>query len=165
MSDSPRRRDLRPAEQAVGLGQVRVRLDGANPSPAVVGTTPLPGVAHFFFGDRPEQQYTNVPTYGGIRYQDVYPGIDLRYDGSTGQLKSTYVVAPGVDPAQIRRSWMLLGIFSSRLVSLCRWRSHGRQIRTRLAQRLHRQPSLVIGYRLTPRRARLRAKGLSPLSL
>ena len=106
-SDPPHRRDFAPADQVVGVSSLHVHLDGANPSPMVAGTTRLPGVAHFFLGNTPSQQFTNIPTYQGIRYQDIYPGIDLIYDGSAGQLKSTYLVAPGVDPTQIR--WRYLG--------------------------------------------------------
>lgn len=105
--DTPSRRDRRPADQTVGLGRVHMRLERANRQPVVSGTTPLPGVANYFIGDNPAQWYTKLPTYQGLRYAEVYPGIDLLYDGSTGQLKSTYVVAPGVDPNQIR--WRYLG--------------------------------------------------------
>jgi hypothetical protein len=34
--------------------------------------------------------------------QDLYAGIDLRYDGTGGTLKGTYRVAPAADPQQIR---------------------------------------------------------------
>ncbi len=39
------------------------------------------------------------PTYGGVRYQQLYPGIDLSYDGTEGRLKGTFTVAPGVSPS------------------------------------------------------------------
>ncbi len=39
---------------------------------------------------------------GEIRYPELYPGIDLRYAGRGGELKSEFVVAPGADPAVIR---------------------------------------------------------------
>jgi hypothetical protein len=64
-------------------------------------------VVNYFIGGDPTKWQTNVPTYAGMSYTGLYSGIDLRYDGSDGQLKSTYVVAPGADPAQVR--WRYLG--------------------------------------------------------
>ena len=81
---------------------VRVHWDGANPTPEIAGATRLPGVVNYVRGNDPAQWRTNVPTYAGVVYNQLYPGIDLRYDGQGGALKGTYHVAPGVDPAQIR---------------------------------------------------------------
>jgi hypothetical protein len=93
--------------ESVGLGKLRIRLEEANSQPIVEGVDLLPGVVHYSIGDLPANWRENVPTYQGLRYRDVYPGIDLLYDGSTGTLKSTYVVAPRVNPSQI--SWRYLG--------------------------------------------------------
>ncbi|GIK36253.1 MAG: hypothetical protein BroJett011_00860 [Chloroflexota bacterium] len=81
---------------------VRLTFDGANPTPAVEGLNPLPGGANFFLGNDPAQWQSNLPTYAGIVYRDLYPGIDLVYRGTEGQLKSEFIVAPGADPRQIR---------------------------------------------------------------
>jgi YD repeat-containing protein len=81
---------------------VRMRLQGAQTPTQVAGVDQLPGIANFYLGDDPTQWRANLPTYGGIVYQGVYTGIDVRFDGADGQLKSTYIVAPGADPAQIR---------------------------------------------------------------
>lgn len=99
--------DPTAAPPAIGLSTVRIRLEGASRRPVVEGTTLLPGVVHFAVGDSPAQLWNDVPTYQGVRYREVYPGIDMVYDGAGGQLKSTYVVAPGADPNQIR--WHYLG--------------------------------------------------------
>jgi len=81
---------------------VRLRFEGANPSPAVTGAGRLPGTVNYFVGNDPAKWRINLPIYAGVVYQHLYPGIDLRYDGTSGQLKSTYVVAPGADPTLIR---------------------------------------------------------------
>jgi hypothetical protein len=39
---------------------------------------------------------------GQVTYADLWPGIDLRYEQSDGNPKSTYTLAPGADPAAIR---------------------------------------------------------------
>ncbi|MEW6493323.1 MAG: SBBP repeat-containing protein [Cyanobacteriota bacterium] len=81
---------------------VRSQLVGANPDASIAALNPLPGVANFLLGNDPSQWYTNVPTYDGIVYQNVYQGIDRIFKGSEGELKSEFIVAPGADPGQIR---------------------------------------------------------------
>jgi hypothetical protein len=84
---------------------VRSQLVGANPNPSIVGLNPLPGVANFLLGNDPSQWYTNVSTYGGVVYQNVYAGIDRVFKGTEGELKSEFIVAPGADPGQIRMNF------------------------------------------------------------
>lgn len=81
---------------------LRLHFVGANPAPQVASAEQLPGVVNYFTGRDPAAWRTNVPTYAGVVYQQLYPGIDLRYDGTSGRLKGTYVVAPGADPGRIR---------------------------------------------------------------
>ena len=81
---------------------VRLRFDGANPRPEISGAERMPGVANYLLGDDPARWRTGLPTYAGVVYHDLYPGVDLRYDGNEGLLKGTYTVAPGVDPSAIR---------------------------------------------------------------
>jgi hypothetical protein len=56
---------------------VRMKLLGANPSPATAGLAPLPGQVHYLVGNDPAQWRTGVRRYSRVRYEDVYPGIDL----------------------------------------------------------------------------------------
>jgi uncharacterized repeat protein (TIGR01451 family) len=60
------------------------------------------GVVNYFLGNDPTRWKTDVPTYGGLAYRQLYPGIDLVYRGTQGVLKSEFLLAPGVDPAAIR---------------------------------------------------------------
>jgi len=108
--------DIQPATQRVKPAvdaapqtsiAVRVSFDGANPNPVLGGADQLPGIANFFIGSDPSQWHTNVPTYAGVAYRDLYTGIDLSYTGHVGVLKGTYTVAPGADPALIR--WRYVG--------------------------------------------------------
>jgi hypothetical protein len=67
----------------------------------------LPGVVHYYLGKDPKNWRTNVPTFGRVRYRDVYPGIDVVYYGKGGlrtgsAFEYDLVIAPGADPAQIR---------------------------------------------------------------
>ncbi len=81
---------------------VRMELAGANATPRVVGAEELPGRANYFIGNDPTKWRTNIPTYAKVKYEGVYPGVDLVYYGNQGQLEYDFVVAPGVDPKAIR---------------------------------------------------------------
>ncbi len=85
--------------------QVKLSFADANPDPTIEAIAPLPGVANFITGDDPSQWHENIPTYQGITYQNLYDGIDLIYRGDEGELKSEFIVNPGVDPGQIRMNY------------------------------------------------------------
>lgn len=89
---------------------VRMRFDSANNAPAINGINPLPGTVSFLQGSNPKKWSIGRATYGGVEYQQLYSGIDLRYEGTDGHLKSTYIVASGGDPARIR--WRYTGATS-----------------------------------------------------
>jgi hypothetical protein len=80
---------------------VGMRFLQANAHPQISGQDPLPGIVNYFLGDNPTQWHTNIPTYAQVRYQNIYPGIDLLYDGSRGSLEYDFLVAPGGDPSLI----------------------------------------------------------------
>ena len=95
-----------PSPQQPAPEVVRLRLVGANANAAVTGGDELPGKANYFIGNDPKKWRTNLPTYATVRYQDVYPGVDLAYYGNQGgQLEYDFVVAPGADPNQIKLSF------------------------------------------------------------
>jgi Beta-propeller repeat/Abnormal spindle-like microcephaly-assoc'd, ASPM-SPD-2-Hydin len=81
---------------------VQVSLVGAATNPTVTGEDPQPGKVNYFFGNDPAQWRTNIPTYGRVRYKDVYPGIDLVYYGNSRQLEYDFEVRPGADPRKIQ---------------------------------------------------------------
>jgi Beta-propeller repeat/Domain of unknown function DUF11 len=80
---------------------IRMKLEGASPSALVSGTSPLPGKSNYFIGSDSSKWRQNIPQFGGVQYQAVYPGIDLIYYGNRGQMEYDFRVAPGADPSQI----------------------------------------------------------------
>jgi hypothetical protein len=78
-----------------------MQLLGANMASRVVGTGELPGKVNYFIGNDPAKWRTNVPTYAQVKYENVYPGVDLIYYGNQGRLEYDFVVAPGADPGLI----------------------------------------------------------------
>ncbi len=87
---------------APSLDVTRLAFVGANPAARLEAIAQLPGRVSYFLGSDPAGWQTDLPTYGALVYRDLYPGIDLHYQGSAGQIKGTYLVAAGADPTQIR---------------------------------------------------------------
>jgi hypothetical protein len=82
-----------------------MKLIGANPTAQVKGLEALPGKANYFQGNDPKRWRTNTPTYGKVKYHNVYPGIDLVYYGRHQQLEYDLVITPGADSRSIRLSF------------------------------------------------------------
>ena len=80
---------------------VRVRPLGANPAPRVSGESQLPTTVNYV-GASPEQALTGIATYSRVRYDEVYPGVDLIYYDNGQQLEYDFIVAPNGDPDRIR---------------------------------------------------------------
>ncbi|MCS7260599.1 MAG: SBBP repeat-containing protein [Anaerolineae bacterium] len=84
---------------------VRLSFLGARTSFSLEGITPLPGSVHFFVGNNPASWRMGVPSYAAIVYRNLYPGVDLVYSGSHGQLKSEFRLAPGAHPGLIHLAY------------------------------------------------------------
>jgi hypothetical protein len=97
-----RRRATKDKGQRTKDSVVRMKLVGANTRAAVTGDDELPGKSNYFIGNDPKRWRTNVPTYAKVKYENVYPGVDLVYYGNQGQLEYDFVVAPGANPGAIR---------------------------------------------------------------
>ena len=80
----------------------RLDLPGAKANVQPQGERRLPGAANYFIGNDPAQWRTGVPTYGQVRFAQVYDGVDLVYYGNHRQLEYDFVVAPHADPSRIR---------------------------------------------------------------
>lgn len=109
-SETPPAPKIEATRRADRESVVRLRFLGANTAPSIWSAEQLPGIVNYVLGNDPARWRTNVPTYGALRYEQLYPGIDLQYDGKGGRLKGTYTVAPGIDPTQIR--WRYDGVTS-----------------------------------------------------
>lgn len=66
-------------------------LLGANSNPTIRGEEKQAGRANYFRG---ESSITDIPTYGRLRYDGIYPGIDLVYYGNQRELEYDFVVRP-----------------------------------------------------------------------
>ncbi|MDQ3009098.1 MAG: hypothetical protein M3X11_00120 [Acidobacteriota bacterium] len=84
---------------------LRIKLAGANRQPRISGAAQMPGKMNYFIGNDSTQWKTDMPTYGQVKYEAVYPGIDLVYYGNQQQLEFDFMLAPGADPKQIKVSF------------------------------------------------------------
>ncbi len=70
-----------------------------------MGLDELPGKSNYFIGDDKRRWLANIPTYSKVKYEQVYPGIDLIYYGNQRRLEYDFHVAPGANPGSIRISF------------------------------------------------------------
>ncbi|MBP0030089.1 SBBP repeat-containing protein [Roseofilum sp. Guam] len=81
---------------ANGDDVIRANFVGSNPNAEIRGWEQLPGIANFFIGNDPSKWRTNIATFEGVWYEEVYAGVDVKYSGESGQVKRDIYVAPGV---------------------------------------------------------------------
>src|SRR6185436_13199778 len=92
------------AQSGLQSATLRMRLAGANPNPRITGADELPGKSNYFLGSDAKAWKTDVPNYARVKYEGVYPGIDVVYYGNQQQLEYDFHLAPGADPKRIRLS-------------------------------------------------------------
>ncbi|MCI0528618.1 MAG: SBBP repeat-containing protein, partial [Nitrospira sp.] len=81
---------------------LRMRLIEANREPKVIGMDELPGKSNYLIGNDPKKWCTSISSYVKVKYEGVYPGVDLIYYGNQQQLEYDFVIAPGADPKVIQ---------------------------------------------------------------
>ena len=81
---------------------IKADFVGSNPTPRVVGEGLLEYKCNYFLGNDPTKWRTDVPNYLAVVYEDIYPGIDLKYYGNGKQMEYDFIVSPGADPSQIQ---------------------------------------------------------------
>ena len=80
---------------------LRMRLVGSATADPF-GIEESPGRSNYFNGNNPANWHTDIPHYAKVKYENVYPGIDLVYYGNGRQLEYDFIVAPNGDPRNIR---------------------------------------------------------------
>ena len=94
-------------EPAVPL---QLNIVGADAGALGTGLERLPGESNYYLGNDPAAWRTDVPHFAKVRFDDVYPGIDVVYYDAAREgpsnlsrlLEYDFVVEPGSDPKQIR---------------------------------------------------------------
>lgn len=89
-------------QYGVDMILVRAQFIDANPRPEIIPENHLDYNNNYFYGGDQSSWRADVPNYSAITYKDIWPGIDLRYHGTSQSLKYDFIVNPGANPAQIR---------------------------------------------------------------
>lgn len=84
---------------------LRMGLEGGRAATRIQGLSPLEGKTNYLRGRSADVWKTNISNYERVRYEGVYPGIDLVYYGNQRQLEYDFIVAPGKSPSQIRMTF------------------------------------------------------------
>ncbi|MEA3309943.1 MAG: hypothetical protein U9Q70_10585, partial [Chloroflexota bacterium] len=64
---------------------LKLSFPGANPSPRLEPFNRLETAVSYYRGQDPANWRTNAPTWGGVRYVELYPGVDLEITGQGNQ--------------------------------------------------------------------------------
>ncbi len=99
---TPRARHDRFREAPGTISTISLRMLGANSDATVSGAEPFLTRSNYFLGNDPTKWRTDVPTYGKVRYENVYPDMDLVFYGNQRALEYDLVVRPGGDPRVIQ---------------------------------------------------------------
>ncbi|MDO8671764.1 MAG: hypothetical protein Q7O66_10100 [Dehalococcoidia bacterium] len=76
-----------PELKAVNL---KLTFSGANPDPILEPFNRLDTHVSYFIGSDPEKWRSDVPVWGGVRYKDLYPGIDLEVTSDGGRMVASF---------------------------------------------------------------------------
>jgi uncharacterized repeat protein (TIGR01451 family) len=86
------------SESAIRIESLRMKLVGANAGAQVSGADLLPGKSNYLLGNDPAKWKQGVPQFARVRYENVYPGVNLVFYGNQGRVEYDFQVAPGADP-------------------------------------------------------------------
>lgn len=98
--DSAKKAAGQPSASAVRVESLQMKLAGANPAAALTATGPLPGKSNYLLGNDPTKWRRDIPQFAVVRYDNIYPGINLVFYGHQGRMEYDFQVAPGSDPAR-----------------------------------------------------------------
>ena len=81
---------------------LRVSFAGSNRHPRLEPFGRLETSVNYFLGNDPAKWRTHVPVWRGVRYVDLYPGVDLEVRGEAGRWSWRLVTKPGADLSAVR---------------------------------------------------------------
>jgi hypothetical protein len=102
--NGPQHDPFRRRTAALGSSVLRMQFDGADPNPRVEGLDETAGTSNYLDLADQAKSVTGVAHFGRVRYDRLYPDIDLVYYGNQGSLEYDFVVAPQADPSVISLS-------------------------------------------------------------
>src|SRR6185369_3683784 len=96
-------------ELAIGLAKgagkstgFRVSFEGCANLAVLKAIEPLPSKSNYLDVDRPARSITGIENYAAVEYQELYPGINVRYYGTQHKMEHDFRIVPGADPSTIK---------------------------------------------------------------
>src|ERR1043165_7310690 len=71
--------EFRFIDAGAEISTVRLRMQDGRDDVRVTADQPLPGRSNYLRGSDASQWHRNVPHYARLRYEGIYPGIDVIY--------------------------------------------------------------------------------------
>jgi len=91
------------SENEGGRGvNVKLSFVGANDHPEVIGVNGVDTRVSYLLGSDPAEWEADVPAWGGVRYKELYPGIDVELTSDNGHLVHRLITRPGADLNAVR---------------------------------------------------------------
>jgi hypothetical protein len=81
---------------------LRVHFEDANEAPKLSSAEPTGAQRNYFRGKDPKRWARRVPSFRQVQYQELWPGIDLKfYENAEQRLEYDFDLAPQADPARV----------------------------------------------------------------
>jgi len=82
-------------------GLVTLSFEGADPASRLEPLNRLPGIVNYLVGSDPDAWVVGVPTYSGLAYRGLYPGVDLYVWGDRRRMNYEFYVEASADHEQL----------------------------------------------------------------
>jgi hypothetical protein len=82
-----------------------LNLVGANASAKPQTLEKTSGVSNYYMGKDRSKWIEKIPNYAKIRYDGIYPGVNVVYQGDQRKFRYDFEVQPGADPGAIRMAY------------------------------------------------------------
>jgi hypothetical protein len=91
-----------PGGNGVAPQRISIELLGQSTPAGVEGELLRTSVTNYYRGSSPANWRSGIPHYGLVRFDRVYPGIDLLWRSGGADLEYEFLAGAGADPTQIR---------------------------------------------------------------
>jgi len=82
--------------------EVALRYLGGSSHVKPEARQPLRTRFNIIIGNDPQKWHLGQRAYERVRYAGIYPGIDVEFYGSNGQIEHDFTIAPGANATEIR---------------------------------------------------------------
>jgi len=94
----PEKNSTPPSKQIVLHSHVyEMNFIGSSPNAVITADKPLSTYNNYYFGSDPHKWVHGAKIFQAVTYQNIYPGIDVRYYTGNGTIKYDLIVHPGAD--------------------------------------------------------------------